>query len=104
MEQLLTNYAQYMRYYNSLSADLKGCLTNIDDYLYQDAGYLKLFETYMLANPSAAKKLFVKLDKQGLNLWYGFERAALRVLHSSSASAAQNIVYSFPTYARMFPK
>ena len=34
----------------------------------------------MLANPSAAKKLFVKLDKQGLNLWYGFERAALEHL------------------------
>ena len=104
MERLLRNYAQYMRYYDSLPTDLRGCLTNIDDYLYQDAGYLKLFETYMLANPTAAKKLFITLDKQGLKLWNGFERAAVRVLHSRSASAAQNIVYSFPTYARVFPK
>ena len=104
MEQVLTNYAQYMRYYDSLSPELRSGLTNIDEYLYLDGGYLKLFESYMLGNPTAAKTLFTKLDKSGLNLWNGFERAALRVINYRSASAAQNILYSFQTYVHLFPK
>ena len=104
MENVLTNYAQYMRYYDSLPADLRSGLTNIDEYLYYDGGYLRLFESYLLGNPTAAKKLFTKLDKQGLHLWNGFERAAQRVINNRSASAAQNILYSFHTYTQVFPK
>ena len=103
MESLLLNYAQYIKFYKSLDANLITGLTNIDQYLYFDGGYMRLFSTYLFNDPTAAKKLFVKIDKD-VDLWGLLKLSALHASENNSSRALMAVWQASGALNRVFPE
>ena len=103
MEGLIENYAQYIRYYKSLSPEHLACLTNIDQYLYNEGGYLSLINSYLKQNPTDGKKLFQKINKQ-IDLWGCLSRTAQHTMAKSSSRAAYNVYETVALLNDLFPE
>ncbi len=103
LEGLIENYAQYIAYYKSLSPEHLAGLTNVDQYLYDEGGYLSLINTYLQRNPADGKKLFQKIDKK-INLWSCLSRTAQHTVARSSQRAALNVYETVATLNELFPE